>query len=296
MSGNENNETGKFSLSSFEGLLKILGTHGLAVFLVVYYAIYLYPDSFKERGAWITKIEELRRSINPEEKPMSSSQTESILDYVTDLYFLNVQSELPFNTYSYSTPGGGIVGGGFSFGSSGGLYQQTPPENYVEINALGFRFFIDKDKDKSEEIERVVKLFRDDARVSARETVVSTYEPMLNRALDNALKSSSRLRLFNFDDATLYELWNEIVLTNEAQFKSDLLKSFEDSQVYLQYGWLNQALRQKMNVTHPELSIPEYQRPNQVLNKYRKQMKNEWLERIKRSNKSMQPTADAAAD
>ncbi len=50
MSENQNNQSGKLSLSSFEGLLKILGTHGLAVFLVIYYAVYLYPDSFKERG------------------------------------------------------------------------------------------------------------------------------------------------------------------------------------------------------------------------------------------------------
>ncbi len=288
----KNSQTEKMSLSSFEGVLKILGTHGLAVFLVVYYAVFLYPDSFKERGAWITKIEELRRSINPEEKPLTPSQTESILDYVTDLYFLNVQSELPSNTYSYSVPGGGIMGGGFSFGGGVWFYSQTPPNNYIEVNGAGFRFFVDKDKPVEEEVERIVNILKNDARNSAKETVVTTFEPMLNRALDNALKSSSRLRLFNFDRATLYELWNDIVINNESSFKSDLLKAFEDSQVYLQYGSLNQELRSKLNIIHSDLVITDYERPNQIINKYRKKMKSEWLEKIKNSNISTQPLPD----
>ncbi|MDC5707428.1 hypothetical protein [Vibrio europaeus] len=269
---------------SLTGVIKILSTHGLAVFLVVYYAMFLYPDSFKERGAWIAKIEELRRSINPEDKPLTVSQTESILDYVTDLYFLNVQSEVPFNTYSYSTPSGGIVGGSIFFGGSGAMYNNgmNRPKNAVDLNGLGFHFTIDLDN-KENDIQRVVHTMLEEARPSAKETVITHYEPLLNRGFDNALKSSSRLRLFNFGDATLYELWTDIVTKNEQTFKTELLQSLEDAQVSLQYGSLNQSLRAQLKISDSRLKVEEYMRPNQVLNKYRKKMKNEWLLKIKGS-------------
>lgn len=275
------NQSSGFSFSSLEPVGKFIGTYGLAVFLVVYYAIWLYPDSFKERGAWITKIEELRRSINPEDKPMSTSQTESILDYVTDLYFLNVQSELPFNTYSYSTPGGGIIGGGMTFSGYGGVFEQTGPEGSIILNGLGFQFYVNPEN-PTEEALRVTSILKESVEISSKETVVSTYEPMLNKALDNALKSSSRLRLFNFENETLYELWNEIVSNNESDFKQELLHSFAISQEYLQLGSLRSEIRHKLKVSPPDvLSIQNFERPNQVLNRYRKKMKNQWLNQIK---------------
>lgn len=276
---NQGNDSVENKLTS---MVKILSTHGLAVFLVVYYAMFLYPDSFKERGAWITKIEELRRSINPEDKPLTTSQTESILDYVTDLYFLNVQSEVPFNTYSYSTPSGGIVGGGMFFGGNGALYHNGSdrPKNSRDLGGMGFHFVVDVDN-LEQEIERVVQTMLEESRPSAKETVITHYEPLLNRGFDNALKSSSRLRLFNFGNETLYELWTEIVTQNEVAFKGELLKSLEDAQVSLQLGSLNQALRAELRASDSRLKVEEYMRPNQVLNKYRKKMKNEWLAKIK---------------
>ncbi|WP_394128636.1 hypothetical protein [Vibrio hepatarius] len=285
--GGQGSNTSEHSLT---GVIKILSTHGLAVFLVVYYAMFLYPDSFKERGAWIAKIEELRRSINPEDKPLTVSQTESILDYVTDLYFLNVQSEVPFNTYSYSTPSGGIVGGSIFFGGSGALFNNgmNRPQNAIDLNGLGFHFTVDLDN-KENDIERVVQTMLEEARPSAKETVITHYEPLLNRGFDNALKSSSRLRLFNFGDATLYELWTDIVTKNEETFKTELLQSLEDAQVYLQYGSLNQSLRAQLKISDSRLKVEEYMRPNQVLNKYRKKMKNEWLLKIKGSELKSHP-------
>jgi len=133
-------EVDSINLDKLETSSKLIATHGLAVFLVIYYAIFLYPTFYKERESWITQIEELRRSINPDEKRMSASQAESILDYVTDLYVLNVKSELPINSYAFMLPGGGTIGGGFSYGASGFSSlvpkEKEKPKNHIEINTL----------------------------------------------------------------------------------------------------------------------------------------------------------------
>jgi hypothetical protein len=270
-----------------EPISKFIGTYGLAVFLVVYYAVWLYPDSFKERGAWITKIEELRRSINPEEKPLTSSQAECLLDYVTDLYFLNVQSELPLNNFSRFLPTGGIMSGGGGYYSGGSFSPEKKPKNSIEIFGAGFMFFIDSDKETKPQVEKIINDVKKSAKKNATNDVEKIYDPIFNQAISNALKSSSRLRLFNYETETLYELWTKTVSNNEEQFKKELIGSFIDSKVNEQYESLSEALLIRLNFRTEKLETYDYDRPTEVLDKYRKKMKEEWLKALRSENQDL---------
>ena len=63
-----------------------IGTYGLAVFLVIYYAIRLYPEIQKERGEWIRQITILRQLIDPGTRSLTRDQTSVVLQLVSDAF------------------------------------------------------------------------------------------------------------------------------------------------------------------------------------------------------------------
>lgn len=67
-----------------ETIGKFIGTYGLAVFLVLYYAIKLYPEGRKERGEWIKQITRLRHLVDPYTRPLTKDQAKTILQLASD--------------------------------------------------------------------------------------------------------------------------------------------------------------------------------------------------------------------
>jgi hypothetical protein len=75
--------------SSLDEILKtiglFIGTYGLAVFLVVYYAVRLYPEIQKERGEWIRQITILRQLIDPGNRSLTRDQANVVLQLVSSI-------------------------------------------------------------------------------------------------------------------------------------------------------------------------------------------------------------------
>jgi hypothetical protein len=69
-----------------------IGTHGLAVFLVIYYTIYLYPRAETERGQWITEISSIRQLLDPETRSLSLPQAETVLGIAKFAFIQRLQS------------------------------------------------------------------------------------------------------------------------------------------------------------------------------------------------------------
>jgi hypothetical protein len=59
-----------------------IGTHGLAVFLVVFYALVIYPQSQDERKQWIEQITKVKQLVDPANRPISLTQAEAVLRIV----------------------------------------------------------------------------------------------------------------------------------------------------------------------------------------------------------------------
>jgi hypothetical protein len=71
---------------------QFVGTYGLAVFLVVYYAIKLYPQVEAERGKWIEEITRLRQLVDPATRSLTRHHAEAILKLAAYSFFELVRS------------------------------------------------------------------------------------------------------------------------------------------------------------------------------------------------------------
>lgn len=63
-----------------------IGTHGLAVFLVVFYTLIIYPQSQNERKEWIEEITRVKQMIDPKSRPINYIQADAILRIVTSSF------------------------------------------------------------------------------------------------------------------------------------------------------------------------------------------------------------------
>ena len=90
-------------LAAVEGYLKsigvFVGTYGLAVFLVVYYTIELYPEVRDERAQWIQEITEVKRLVDPETRPLNSLQAKAVLDLAMNAFLGDVEQGLNYFRY-----------------------------------------------------------------------------------------------------------------------------------------------------------------------------------------------------
>jgi hypothetical protein len=77
---------------NFIGLF--IGTHGLAVFLVVYYTVYLYPKAERERGEWIEQITRVRQLLEPETRALTSAQADAVLSIAKTAFIQQLQAEI----------------------------------------------------------------------------------------------------------------------------------------------------------------------------------------------------------
>jgi hypothetical protein len=68
--------------------VQIIATHGLAVFLVLFYVFKMYPEEREERKAFLTELTELRRalSVDPEKRPLTAVQANAILEMQLDRF------------------------------------------------------------------------------------------------------------------------------------------------------------------------------------------------------------------
>jgi len=72
------------NLDYLETIVKFIGTYGLAVFLVLYYAVKLYPETQKERDEWIRQITRLRQLVDPATRPLTRDQARTVLQLASD--------------------------------------------------------------------------------------------------------------------------------------------------------------------------------------------------------------------
>ncbi len=101
-----------------------IATHGLAVFLVVYYAVWMYPQLRKERKEWIEQITRLRQLVDPETRPLTIRQAEVAFELAINAYLDKLR--LQFRT----VPLGG-------FGTTGPSYGRDESSSMCRTNAFG---------------------------------------------------------------------------------------------------------------------------------------------------------------
>ena len=82
-----------------------IGTHGLAVFLVVFYTVYLYPRSEAERKEWIEQITRIRQIIEPETRTLTATQADAVLSIARRSFIQDLQHTV-FQSTRFRDEGG----------------------------------------------------------------------------------------------------------------------------------------------------------------------------------------------
>lgn len=164
-----------------------IGTHGLAVFLVVFYTVYLYPRSEAERKEWIEQITRVRQLIEPETRALTATQAEAVLSIARRSFSQDLQSNLElFSNYSER--------GGMSWSDS-------------SISFWGEDFRIKApDGDDANELNQIMKRFNSlfDARQAEfRRGLLGAFD----RASSNAEVLRYQLGRLRSEQSTLDEVW-----------------------------------------------------------------------------------------
>lgn len=84
---NNANSTGGYGFhKTLQVVGNFIGTHGLAVFLVIFYTLIIYPQSQNERKEWIEEITKVKQMIDPKSRPINYIQADAVLRIVTSSF------------------------------------------------------------------------------------------------------------------------------------------------------------------------------------------------------------------
>jgi hypothetical protein len=209
--------------SSLDELLKtiglFIGTYGLAVFLVVYYAIRLYPEIQKERGEWIRQITLLRQLIDPGNRSLTMDQAKVVLQLVSGAFAdrLKIAGEPSF-AHPRPTSAGAPFGFEFEY-----LYLFHESIKYEKLNAKTesveeARRVTDE---RTAELDRLYRQVVGAIQGKAKETR-KTIEELFDTVSELGKRDSYRLALLRFGSVNLEQIWRASYEPTLQEWKSNL--------------------------------------------------------------------------
>ena len=203
-------------LNWLEPVGTFVGTYGLAVFLVVYYVIQMYPQVRKERKEWIAEIVRLEQLVNPETRPVTRSQAEVVGDIAIDAYL----NKLSILTTRRDWRSGLTCPPGWT----------EPPEDYVSHGFLGQEFAYDPKSDDPEELRKIVRKFSELREKVNSDRRTQLFE-VLRQADESAEKIQYQLARLRFQDDSLSTPWKMALTAVQKTWKVkqkdlDFLASF----------------------------------------------------------------------
>lgn len=190
--------------------------HGIAIFLVVFFVIVIYPEQAQERKEWIIQITELQDSLDPSKRPVSADQAEIILDLVTDVFVQSIESTMQteliwFQRESISI-GGGYIG----------------DTNMKRINLLGTEFKIDMSEDvdvqAKKEFGKYTRAIKK-RKISLRQDATLALE----KSTRSARHATAGLRSFVYASGTLSNIWESAFSATYSDFSNSLILSYTNA-------------------------------------------------------------------
>ena len=206
--GPQNTERLQSTLSAISGFI---GTHGLAVFLVVFYAVVIYPQSQKERSDWIEQITRVRLLVDPGTRPLSIPQADAVYRIVIESF-----SEKLRNIADQE------YGIGRRFALAGQAESLLEERRYVYL--FGEEIAMDfQPSDKSAGVKEISRVFSrateaiTDRRRSVKEEMERSFQ-LAERSNSYAVVQLERLRLEN---STLEVVWKKAFDETKTQWLAE---------------------------------------------------------------------------
>jgi hypothetical protein len=277
------------------GILKPIGNfikdHGVAIFLVVFFVLVIYPEQASERKEWITQITKLEESLDPSKRPITDDQATIILELVTESFVQSIETSMGQLGFGYP-----VASGFFSTGSGPDFFPPPsfqPMSNRKEDGAI--RVFIygepyEINKNEKDKKEKTKELYDKYLRATRKQSILVSQQ--IETSLEKALRSSrfvtSGLRSFFINDATLLEHWESAFNENYDVFYQSLVQSYVDQ---TEHGFAKDsflALLEYADAEIPEgmLEVKNYKHPSQVMFDFKASLKAEWKKSLAHADDS----------
>ena len=263
-------------LSSFTEFIK---DHGIAIFLVVFFVVYIYPEQARERKEWITQITKLQDSLDPTKRNITSEQSKIILELALESFIQSLTSTM--SQYGYDS---NFVTKSYSRGD----FYDIEDKKIVRLYDKEFALDMSNPDTIKSQMDQLYKKYK---RLTKKEELFVIQESKV--ALDKAVKSArfvtAGLRSFKYADKTLADLWSVSFNEYYTNFSKELINSFT-TQKDLSYE------KEKLLSLYDMLEIePPTELVNavssktspQIIYEFRENLMESWAERLK--TKSFQP-------
>lgn len=204
-----------------------LGTYGLAVFLVVYYAIRLYPEIQKERGEWIRQITILRQLIDPGNRSLTRDQARVVLDLASDAF----TDRLKFarsGGYSYRSVARPV--GPVSYGNVESVYlfgEEISYEKDSGTSDSGSGLTMLREKELEKIYADIVRAIKNLAGTNKRRT-----EEFFDEMSEFSQRDTYRLALLRFGSVSLEQIWRAAYEPAVTEWKSTIRDFLDASDRY----------------------------------------------------------------
>jgi len=243
--------------------------HGIAIFLVIFFVVVIYPNQAQERKEWILQISKLQEALDPSKRPISKKQAMIILELATESYVQSIEISMSLDGYTANTatrPMGSDIPVNLDIGVGA---------NYTFIFGQTYSFTPGMDGD--EEIEKIYANF---SRMNKKNAlfVRSKAQMSFERALKNAGAATSGLREFKYAETSLGEIWEDAFHMHYSDFSKKLIESHVmQSQNSFEKEQFISFLSQAELPIPAELEKPEdYERPFQVIHNFKTSLRRDW--------------------
>jgi hypothetical protein len=197
---------------------KFIGTYGLAVFLVLYYAVRLYPEIQKERAEWIRQLTRLRQLVDPASRPLTRDQARTVMQLASDALAdrLRLVLDVSFRDSGLvrSSSGSGAVtanlfGQEISFDPATNIDQEMRDQEFEKILSDIDRALKDQTRRSRENLDEAFKFVSEMAR-----------------------RDAYRLALLRFGNTSLESVWTKAYDDSTKQWSDGLTKTLQPFERY----------------------------------------------------------------
>jgi len=188
-----------------------VGTYGLAVFLVVYYVLRMYPQLSTERREWIEEITRLEQLVNPDTRPLTLSQAEVVGDIAIDAYLTRLNSL--------------IFSGNWRVGRTYPPGFEDVPKGYIGHRFFGKIFAFDPHNTDATELRHLAQKFTE-VRKSLNSETAAHLSELFNSMDDSAEKLQYQLARLRFQGDSLATPWH-MALNAIRESRSNKLKDLD---------------------------------------------------------------------
>jgi hypothetical protein len=271
--------------SGLSNTLPVIGLfikdHGIAIFLVVFFVLFIYPEQAKERKEWITQITKLQDSLDPSNRSITPEQSKIILELALEAFIQSIQatmSQQGYDSYYVRSP----------LDSYNRYQNSNDNETVVYVNNTAYKIDLSTPEKAKKSLDKTYAKFQKFVKQD-KQFGLQASKVAFDKSVKSAQHLVSGLRSFKFEQKTLAHIWDTNFNNIYGQFSVDFISSLvaQRNEKYENESFID-AYERAGIVLPPELAqtgnVQNIQSTPQVLYDFRQKMIKSWSEDLSKSD------------